>query len=293
MDLMENAFEYNEIVSKLRHFFQQRYNFIEVPGQSRLSVLAACEDPKTISEFKLGGRQYPLMQTAQPELEFELLRNPGVPGFFSIITSYRDEPNIIEGRHKRLFPLFEFEAKGDVEDLKALEAEVLEYLGFEAPVTFAYDDLCARYETKELESEHEAIMKKQIGNSIMLEQFPLRTHPYFNMKRNAEGLFNKVDVILHGMETFGSAERSCDVEEMKDLFFATSNGEYAKLLFDRFTKERVMKEIEEYLSLPMIPRFGGGIGITRLQSAMKEANLFEDTHQYYAIPFTVGKQPVL
>ena len=67
-------------------------------------------------------------------LEYELLNNPNVNVVFCITTSYRDEPNPIEGRHDKIFPMFEFEARGDIGDLKELEAELLEYLGFSEPI---------------------------------------------------------------------------------------------------------------------------------------------------------------
>src|SRR6185312_14810663 len=106
------------------------------------------------------------------------------------------------------------------------------------------------------------------------EKFPQRTHPFWNMKRGSDGLYQKIDVILAGMETIGSAERSCSPEEMRDGFFTISNGQYAKLLFDAFGKERVQAELEAYLALPFFPRFGAGIGITRLIRAMHFKHLF-------------------
>jgi hypothetical protein len=87
------------------------------------------------------------------------------------------------------------------------------------------------------------------------------------MKRNEKGTFNKIDVILYGQETIGSAERSCDVEIMRNLFYTISDGGYAAKLFELFGKERVEKELEEFLSLDFFPRFGGGIGMTRLARA--------------------------
>ena len=107
----------------------------------------------------------------------------------------------------------------------------------------------------------------------MLEQFSQRTSPFWNMKHYGGGIFNKVDVLLHGMETIGSAERSTNVEEMRNNFLKISNGEYAGLLFGQFGKERVMNELDEYLSFDMFPRFGAGIGITRLARAMKLSKL--------------------
>jgi hypothetical protein len=99
------------------------------------------------------------------------------------------------------------------------------------------------------------------------------------MKHAGGGIFKKVDVILCGMETIGSAERSCNVEEMKKSFFTISGGGYSNLLFDLFGKERVTKELEDYLSLKMVPRFGGGIGMTRLLRAMKLSGILDQIHK--------------
>ena len=41
-------------------------------------------------------------------------------------------------------------------------------------------------------------------------------------------------------------------------------------IFNLFTKNRVERELEEYLKLSMTKRFGGGIGITRMIRAMKK-----------------------
>ena len=56
---------------------------------------------------------------------------------------------------------------------------------------------------------------------------------------------------------------------MRANFHGISDGEYAKLLFSKFTKERVMKELEEYLSNDFFPRFGAGIGVNRMARAMR------------------------
>jgi len=44
--------------------------------------LAACEDPTTVATFNYAGEKWPLPQTGQMWLEYELLKNPDVPGFF-------------------------------------------------------------------------------------------------------------------------------------------------------------------------------------------------------------------
>lgn len=270
---MYDSLMYDYILRRMRTFFLEQRGFIEVPAQSRLSILAACEDPKTITQFVFSGVNYPLPQTGQMWLEVELLKNPKLPGVFCSTTSYRNEPFPIAGRHDKIFPMVEFESHGGIDEMRKIEAELLEFLGFEAPICVQYNDICKRYDTDNISAEYETQMAREIGPVISLEKFPLRTHPFWNMKHDAEGIFNKIDVVLYGMETIGSAERSTNVEEMRDYFFNISNGQYAQLLFSSFGKERVIKELDEYLSLPMIPRFGGGIGVTRMARAMKCAGI--------------------
>jgi len=208
-------------------------------------------------------------------LEHELLANPKVRGVFCVTTSYRNEPNPIEGRHDKIFPMFEFEAKGGMDDLKKLEAELSVFLGFEKPKSVDYEELCKNYGVDSLEAEHEERMWKEIGESVSLEFFPQRSHPFWNMKHRGKGMFGKVDVILFGMETIGSAERSTNVDEMRNNFHTISDGEYAALLFNHFGQKRVEAELERYLALTMFPRFGGGIGVTRMARALKLAGKLE------------------
>ncbi|MBS3150342.1 transposase [Candidatus Woesearchaeota archaeon] len=269
---MKDIRAYNTIVNKLRAFFLEK-GFIEVPAQSRLSILAACEDPKTICKFKFNGEEFPLPQTGQMWLEHELLKDLSIRGVFCITTSYRDEPNPIEGRHDKVFPMFEFEGRGDIQNLTSMEKDVLKYLGFSGEASVEYNELSEKYGVRELTAEHEEKMWKDIGNVVFLTRFPQHTHPFWNMKHHQNGIFNKIDVILYGMETIGSAERSCNAKEMRENFETISNGEYARLLFEKFGKERVMSELQNYLSFEMTPRFGGGIGITRMARAMKLAGI--------------------
>ena len=141
---MKNTKQYHETVSKLREFFTKR-NFIEVPTQSRLSILAACENPHSIATFNYSGEIWPLPQTGQMWLEYELLKNPEWEGVFCISTSYRQEKNPIPGRHDLIFPMFEFESKGGMKELIKLEADLLEHMGFDKPVEVNYDEVCQEY----------------------------------------------------------------------------------------------------------------------------------------------------
>jgi aspartyl/asparaginyl-tRNA synthetase len=273
---MKNTKTYNELVQKMRQFFLDK-NFIEVPTQSRLSILAACENPHSVKTFEYNGEIWPLPQTGQMWLEYELLKNPEWEGVFCISTSYREEKNPIPGRHEMIFPMFEFESKGGMKELLKLESELLEYFGFDSLVEVNYEDVCEEYGgVPILENEHEQRMWEEKGSVISLQNFPKRTNPFWNMKHNNGEIFNKVDVILYGQETIGSAERSSDVEKMKEMFYTIENGGYSAKLFELFGKERVEKELEEFLSLNFFERFGGGIGLTRMARAyelMKQEQL--------------------
>lgn len=275
---MKDTKTYNELVQKMRTFFQSK-GFLEVPTQSRLSILAACENPHSITTFNYQGEVWPLPQTGQMWLEYELLKNPEWNGVYCISTSYRQEKDPIPGRHELIFPMFEFESKGTMKDMVKLESELLDYLGFDKPVEVNYDDVCEEYGgVPILENEHETKMWEEKGSVVSLQNFPYRTNPFWNMKESENRIFNKVDVILYGQETIGSAERSSNVEEMRNNFYTIENGKYSEKLFELFGKERVEKELEEFLSHDFFPRFGGGIGMTRLARAyqlmMEEVEAF-------------------
>ncbi|KKM62479.1 hypothetical protein LCGC14_1521320, partial [marine sediment metagenome] len=177
--------KYHPAIKKLRQFFEDK-GFIEVPTQPRLSILAACEDPSTIADFSYTGKTWPLPQTGQMHLEYELLTTPDVPGYFCQTTSYRLEKNPIEGRHDLIFPMFEFETHGDMFVLKALEMELLNFLGFGVNATLNYTNIAEAYGVKELEGEHETRIGQDFGPSVFLQNFPQHTNPFWNMKKNGE-----------------------------------------------------------------------------------------------------------
>lgn len=263
---------FSEVVNKMRQFCLNK-GFVEVNTQDRLSILAACEDPTTVATYNYAGEVWPLPQTGQMWLEYELLTRPELPGVFCVSTSYRNEKKPIPGRHKIIFPMFEFELKGTLPDLEKFEIELLEYLGFGSRDKYhmkTYDELKNFYGVSELTSEHENKMVADFGPIVFCREFPSYTSPFWNMRRKSKDYSEKIDVIMYGNETIGSAERSTNPEEMREEFYSISKGEYAKLLFGLFGKERVEKELEEFLALKFFPRCGAGIGMTRMIMAVKK-----------------------
>lgn len=269
---------FDKMISKLRSFFITR-GYLETFPQPKLSILAACEDPKTVRSFNFNGETWPLSQTNQMLLEDTLMRfSDKLDGCFCLTASYRDEPNPIEGRHLRSFCMFEAEHKGDFNHLLSTLSELMVYLGFVEKVQdipfFTYNQLCEHYKTDLLEAEHETKIWEEFGDVVGITKFTEKTSPFFNMKqegideKTGEKLYNKCDLIICGQETFGCAERSIDIDQMRNSFHTISNGQYSQLLFEKFGKERVMNELNEYFKLPMINRWGYGCGTERLIRAM-------------------------
>jgi len=270
MTQLINPQKFTHTSGLLRSFFLDK-GFEEVHTQNRLSILAACEDPFNVATYNYAGNVWPLPQTGQMWLEYELLTKPSSKGFFCVSTSYRQEPNAIPGRHDIIFPMFEFEMPGSVDDLKAMEYELVEYLGFGALTEKTYSEWQEHFgigADVEMDADHELTMESEFGQTI-ITNFPELTSPFWNMARNDDGnTAKKMDVILGGMETIGSAERSCDVDMMRDTFHSITDGAYSELLFKLFGKERVQAELEEFLQHDFFQRVGGGIGLTRMIAAM-------------------------
>ena len=87
MTQLIDPIKFTQVVTALRSFFLSE-GFIEVHTQNRLSILAACEDPTTVATYNYAGEVWPLPQTGQMWLEYELLKNPSKDGFFCVSTSY-------------------------------------------------------------------------------------------------------------------------------------------------------------------------------------------------------------
>ena len=275
--LIIDSVKFNKVINKLREFFLAK-NFIEVHTQNRLSILAACEDPFNVQTFQYTGKVWPLVQTGQMWLEYEILSKPDVAGYFCVTTSYRMEPNPVPGRHDVIFPMFEFEFKGDIHELVELQKELLVHLGYNKDNFYEndYKAIAQEFDTTELEHEHEEKLYTDKSPVAFIKNFPEFTSPFWNMRRNPDDDTSyKVDVILSGMETFGSAEREVDKDVMRAKFESIMEGSYKNKLFELFGEERTRAELDEYLELDFIKRSGCGIGVTRLIKSMDKEGLLD------------------
>jgi aspartyl/asparaginyl-tRNA synthetase len=278
-----DAHEFDWVMRTFRSFFAKK-GLREAATQNTVDILSACEDTQNLGAFRfVDGHEYPLKQTGQMILEDELLREPDVPGYFCQTTSYRFEKNPKPGRHNLVFPMMEFEIHGDLDQLMRFERELLEHFGFGKAASFPsgdYTEVCKRYGVDELGHEHEERLRQDFGPVFFLYNFPETTSPFWNMKRDAsrtgadgQPVARKCDVIMNGIETIGSAERSCDAKAMRESFYAIMKGEYAQALFERFGRARVERELDAFFRHKFIERSGAGIGITRMISACKAAGL--------------------
>ena len=99
--------------------------------------------------------------------------------------------------------MFEFEIKGGMDKLVEMEKELLEYLGFcsqDKCVEVDYQETVDKYNTPELENEHEEQLCEDHGPVVLLKDFPMNTSPFWNMKLHDhdKNKAKKVDVILWG-----------------------------------------------------------------------------------------------
>lgn len=263
----------DKVIQKMRSFFQQK-GFIESCSQQRRTILAACEDPPNVTTYNIGGMKWPLPQTNQMNMEYDLLTDPSLNGLYCLTTSYRNEPNP-KPRHDLTFPLFEFESKGHFYDLVNMCSDLLRFLGYKGEFKeINYVDACEKYGVQELNHDHEKMLYEDFGPVVFLKNFPMHTDPFWNMALNPNGkTAKKLDVLLSGVETFGTAERSISIQDMRHQFHTVTGGKYAELLYKEFGKDRVDKELEEYFSHNMFRRYGGGIGVTRLIKSMQKEGL--------------------
>src|SRR3989344_5605273 len=222
--------EFDAAFDLFYRFFKNE-GFVQVPVQHLmrppLARLAACENPDSIVAVEFLGEKYPLPQTGQMWGEDFLLRNPDAikKGLFWVSTSYRAEHTPQKGRHNIIFPMFEFEMHGSHGALRALERRFVAFLGIAKEVhQIQYEEAAALYGVSEIEDREENLLWQKYGPAVLLSYFPERTSPFWNMKRRPDGTAEKTDVLLFGVETIGSAERSTDPADMWTRFHSISDG---------------------------------------------------------------------
>ena len=89
-------------------------------------------------------------------------------------------------------------SRGGIDDLRAFETELCEHLGFGRKESFVhqtYETIAVRYSTCDITSREELRIADDFGPVFFLEQFPVRTSPFWNMRTDGE-YARKIDVII-------------------------------------------------------------------------------------------------
>lgn len=195
-------------------------------------------------------------------------------GYFAHNTSTRNESRAGDGRREFKFPLTEFEFQNKTEEsgfdeLAEFLSKLLVHLGFDEPKLVYYDEECQKFGTQYIEDKEEQELCDKYGSAVLLGKFPLRSDPYWNMRHSGNDIYDKIDVIIHGFESAGTAVRSCDPIEMKKNIKLQDSGNYLNTMYDLFGKDRVDNEIDEYTDYKFVPRCGGGLGMSRIIRGLK------------------------
>lgn len=255
-DIMGNL-EVQEIIDNISK--REVLNYIE---QQRLKTLA-----KRGNIFAIDSLEHCKDLIILPKLDLP-------KGYFAHNTSTRNESRAGDGRREFKFPLTEFEfinqsEESGFDELAEFISKLLVHLGFDAPKLVEYEDECKKFGVEFIEDEEEQALCDKYGSTVLLGKFPLRSDPYWNMRHAGNGIFDKIDVIIHGFESAGTAVRSCNVDEMKKNIHLQDSGNYIQAMYNHFGKERVDDEINEYTDYKFVPRCGGGLGMSRIIRGMK------------------------
>ena len=92
--------DFTSVTHQMRSFFLER-GFLEVHTQNRLSILAACEDPTTVTTYEYA-EQIWLFPKLVDVVRIRTTTNPSIPVFLCLYF-YRQEENPISGRHELIF----------------------------------------------------------------------------------------------------------------------------------------------------------------------------------------------
>jgi aspartyl/asparaginyl-tRNA synthetase len=284
-----NPKHYHYVVNKLRQYFNEQ-GLIECYLNDNPSILAACEDVANLHTYNWGGTSFAHMQTSQMLLEKLCLEEgKDFKGYYNMCNSFRLEKNPVKNRHaeKGQFALLECEGPWDQRGMIQFQKGMLRSLGIhpwqgdDFP-EITYKEACLKYGVHEIGHEEEIKLCHDLNSPVVfLKDFTYNSFPFWNMKKQGDVAL-KVDILIGNvqpMEVVGSAERSCNKEEMRECFHTISNGQYAQFLYNEFGKERVEKELEEYLSHNFIQRSGMGIGMNRLVYACETLGLFDHLDQ--------------
>lgn len=224
---------YDNGVTRIKSFFKIK-GFVELHNHSPLSILNACENPEQLETFQYNNQLWPFQQSSKMILDNEFLKRP-VRGYFCLITN---------SEHKLVF---DFIMNAGIQDIIALERELLEFIGFTSnyPI-IAYSDNVPYYDI------------------FFLEHFPNHMYPRWNIKQTDEQYVEQVNLIIQGVEVISAFELSTNKCEMRNKLYE----QYVPNLNELFGEERVQRELDQFFNHEFVTRSCGTIDITKLVEYM-------------------------
>ena len=280
-----NPNDFKKCIYKMRNFFKSK-GFIDLtPTHCTKNIISCYQDHKHKTIWPLS------------KCEHTLLLNPDKEGYFGI-TNYNSKTCS--------YMMFEFEGKGNINNLINIEKELMEYIGFEKNIidnrnfttnisnvydlhtknqmlskalTVEYKDyhngdynkIIKALNVKNIGKKEEKLIQKKYGDIFLLKNIPRYESQFWNT--NFENNIAKhVDVIVHGQKTIYSCERSCDIEQMYETFNTILNGQYADTLHNMYGDD-IENELHNYFSNIFFNRYGGNIDIIGMTRGMTISNL--------------------
>jgi len=202
--------------------------------------------------------------TNQLCLEYELLQNPDVAGYFCIANVNIENPNLV--------PTVEFVIKGDIHVLESFIHHLLIYLCYHTVSKYIIKDY--NYITTKLNMDVNYLsstVKQKIYNKFgavfLLKNYPTNTMAHWTTKKtNVNDTYDKLVTILSGIEAIISYEMSSDKNDMYNQFYAN------------IEPDDLSAELDQYLSQSFITRSYGNIFTLAIIESMLKERLIPDCY---------------
>ena len=214
----------------------------------------------------LSSRDESSKNTHQFYLEYELLHNSNVTGYFCVTN--------INIEHANYIPVVEFVINGDINVLESFTHDLLIYLCYPNISNYIVKDYS--YITTKLNMNINYLsntIKQKIynkfGATFLLKNYPSNTPAHWTIKQNnINDTYNKLVTILSGIESIVSYEISSNKYDMRNQF---NNMPYKTYFHDAFNSVEVNAELDQYLSQSFTPRSYGKIfTLSLIDSMVKE-----------------------
>ena len=244
---------YHYVINCIRLYFLEQ-GLIECCLQHKFPILSSCDE-----SFKY---------THQFYLEYELLRNNNITGYFCINNLNIENTNSV--------PTVEFVIYGDINVLETFIRDLLVYLCYHNKSKYNIKDYS--YITKKLNTDVNYLsntVKQKIytkfGAVFLIKNYPFNTDAHWTIKDNKTNkTYNKLVTILSGYESIISYEISSNKNDMLDQFNSMSYNTHLGNTND------VNEELNQYLSQSFVTRSYGKMFILEIITSMIKEKLIPD-----------------